>query len=1057
MTERILSAFLICTTCTAGDWPTYQHDSLRSGKTDEKLETDDLGVIWTFRSPLPPQPAWPGPARWDAYARIQGLRSLRNYDPVFHTAISNGGVYFCSNSDDSVYCLDAETGIVKWTFCSDGPVRSAPTVAGGNVYFGSDDGNAYCVNAESGKFIWRFNPNPDHQLVINNGRLISFWPCRTGIAVRDGTAYFGHSLLPWKESYLCAVNAETGKPEGPGRYIQRLESQTMEGAILASEQRLVLPQGRVAPLLFSRLTGKPAGSLKGGGGSFVLLAGDNTVIHGPGTPKKGNNIISSDADTRETIATSRGNAMIVNDGIAYILDDTTLSGFDRTNNKNLWRAPCDTSLALILAGDILVAGGAGKVSAFHAADGRNAWSSRVHGNAFGLAVSNGALYVSTDEGHLYCFRKGGEKEILAKRQFSADDSVEEPEQAAELSPIPKVTESGLQHRWVFQNEAVIGPDVRNLVAEGSATILGESKLRTLGKIQALELDGKNSVMVANHFNKVPHPIRTITAEAWVQVNQPLRWGGIAGAVQDNGDYERGWILGFADSSFNFAVCGKEGPGKLTYVLAKTTFTPHRWYHVAGSYDGKEIRIYVNGKLENVSLDQKGDINYPPQAFFELGAYHDKDEYFRTSGLLREVRIYNIALSEADIQTHFKEGENILPASQQSIELALGPFHEFDSHNSAVVRWQTLKPMPTFLTYSDSEGKWKIDDPVMKTSHEARLTDLHRNRLYRYSIRNTNTEFELDTHFNFKTETDLRNVPSDIPFANIASEIVRSTQTDTGICVDLAAGDGSLALELIRHTNLRVICFEQDRSKIEEARKRFKDARLYGSRVTIHHVSRLQQLPEKFANLVVSQACLESADQSFDVRILKILRPSGGVALVTSNVSGGDLKKTGMNIVALESAALPGIRKVVRPSVTGGGEWSHLYGSADNSAFGGETLAGARKSDDLEVQWLGHPGPRNQADRSGRKPAPLAINGRLFIQGHHRIMALDAYNGTVLWTLGLPNFERFNMPRDCSNWCADEDHIFAAIRGRCWVIDAVNGRNHKQINVVPDNRKSWAFD
>ena len=39
------------------------------------------------------------------------------------------------------------------------------------------------------------------------------------------------------------------------------------------------------------------------------------------------------------------------------------------------------------------------------------------------------------------------------------------------------------------------------------------------------------------------PQRAIAAEAWVRVDKPLRWGGIAGAIQDNGSFERGWLLG----------------------------------------------------------------------------------------------------------------------------------------------------------------------------------------------------------------------------------------------------------------------------------------------------------------------------------------------------------------------------------------------------------------------------------------------------------------------------------------------------------------------------------
>ena len=69
------------------------------------------------------------------------------------------------------------------------------------------------------------------------------------------------------------------------------------------------------------------------------------------------------------------------------------------------------------------------------------------------------------------------------------------------------------------------------------------------------------------------------------------------------------------------------------------------------------------------------------------------------------------------------------------------------------------------------------------------------------------------------------------------------------------------------------------------------------------------------------------------------------------------------------------------------------------------------TDGLEVQWLGRPGADFGIDRNPRMPAPLAVNGRLFHQGMNRIIALDSYNGAVLWSLEIPALRRVNMPRD----------------------------------------------
>ena len=263
---------------SARDWPTFRGDRARSGRTEAVLRADHLVPAWTHQAPQPPRPAWPGPARWDAFAGLRGLKSMRDYDPVYFPVIADGAVYFGSSADDSVTKLDTETGAVVWRFVAGGPVRVAPELSAGRVYFGSDDGAAYCLDARSGELIWRHDPSAGAApQVLHDGRLVSRWPVRSGVLVDDGVAYFTASMLPWNPSFVCAVDARTGTVGAPGpgegadpsrpTFIRELgPGYTMEGALLATETNLVVPQGRVAPLLFDRATGASAGVLAGGGG-----------------------------------------------------------------------------------------------------------------------------------------------------------------------------------------------------------------------------------------------------------------------------------------------------------------------------------------------------------------------------------------------------------------------------------------------------------------------------------------------------------------------------------------------------------------------------------------------------------------------------------------------------------------------------------------------------------------------------------------------------------------------------------------------------------------------
>jgi outer membrane protein assembly factor BamB len=399
----MLLAVLALGAAHAEDWPTYRHDNRRSGVTAETLDAGNLTQAWVHTPAYPPQPAWSGPAKWDAYAGIVGLRSMRNYDPVFHAVVADGAVYFGSSAEDCVVSLDAATGEERWSFVVGGPVRIAPAYADGNLYFGSDDGYAYCVRADDSGLVWKYSPAPEQRLIPNDGKMIPLWPIRTGVLVDDGKAYFGAALLPWEPAYLCAVNAATGSPEGPGLYCRTMDHVTMEGAILASPAKLYMPQGRSAPMVFNRENGDHLGDLEGGGGVFAVLTPDLQIAHGPGN-KKGW-ITLSNADTRDKIATvSLGNAMVVTETRSFVLKDTELLALDRASGDTLWRTETNHPYTLILAGEALFAGGENAVAAFDTTDGRCLATLSVSGRAHGLAVAGGGLFVSTDTGAIHCFR-----------------------------------------------------------------------------------------------------------------------------------------------------------------------------------------------------------------------------------------------------------------------------------------------------------------------------------------------------------------------------------------------------------------------------------------------------------------------------------------------------------------------------------------------------------------------------------------------------------------------------------------------------------------------------
>ena len=460
----IISAVLSIVPCRAEDWPTYEHDNRRSGVTREKLSLP-LRQAWVRRSAQRPRPAWSRPAKWDAYASIKGLQAMRNYDPAFFVTSVGDAIWFGSAVDDAVHCLDARTGAERWAFITGGAVRVAPTWHDGNVYFGSDDGCAYCVNAATGKLVWKHKAADDDRLIPSNGKLISLWPCRTGVLVQDGTAYFAASLLPWKQSWLCAVNAKTGLEAGPGLFQRTFTRMTLEAPMLASDTSLYVLQGRGEPVLFRLSNGDHVETISRGysGGVYAVLTQDSQLVFGRGG-RQGELALHKGA-ARDRMATVKGaDRIVISSSNAYLQLGSELAALDWNRFSNLhrrratlldrqsqlrnklrqidartqaddakritdeikslqnqandvsdavaqcvrWRAPYPQPHSLVLAADLLFAGGNDRVQAVATSDGRELWNAPVDGRAYGLAIANNRLFVSTDTGAIHCFSENAE-------------------------------------------------------------------------------------------------------------------------------------------------------------------------------------------------------------------------------------------------------------------------------------------------------------------------------------------------------------------------------------------------------------------------------------------------------------------------------------------------------------------------------------------------------------------------------------------------------------------------------------------------------------------------
>ncbi len=413
--------FIICFSATtiAEDWPTYMHDNARTGVSSEPLVLNKFNSGWTYQSPVPPMRAWSDGPRWDAYS-TGGAVPMRDFDTAFFVTVVGDNVYFGSSVTNSVHCLDISTGAQKWFYHTNGAVRFPPSHYDGKLYFGSDDGYVYCITASEGSLVWKYNPSASQRVLLNNGNLITQWPIRTGTAVQEGKVYFAASLVPWESTYLCAVDAATGSDSGSNLY-KVSGGIAPNGAILASDQYLYLPQGRYSPHVFNRLTGASAGTLSSAAGTFALLTSDGSstgIVFGSGKFSSWGSQLTGNND--KIASYPNGKYLVVADDTSYVVTETfsiettrgykynyqaKLAALDRANGGAVkWDLNLDTRcFSIIHAGGMLFTGGIRQVQARSITDGSVLWSKPVHGRVRGLAAASGRLFVSTDTGRIYMF------------------------------------------------------------------------------------------------------------------------------------------------------------------------------------------------------------------------------------------------------------------------------------------------------------------------------------------------------------------------------------------------------------------------------------------------------------------------------------------------------------------------------------------------------------------------------------------------------------------------------------------------------------------------------
>jgi len=151
---------------------------------------------------------------------------------------------------------------------------------------------------------------------------------------------------------------------------------------------------------------------------------------------------------------------------------------------------------------------------------------------------------------------------------------------------------------------------------------------------------------------------TFTVSCWTKLDNFAYFSSFVGNGMDTGDNECGFFLynwgwvGENEQDFGLAIRTESG---MNYVETPNIYQTNTWYHLAATYDGTNVSIYVNGALVTGPENVGGPIrwisaasgNYPER--FAIGVWLDPGYDLWIDGVIDEVGYWNQVLTEVEIK------------------------------------------------------------------------------------------------------------------------------------------------------------------------------------------------------------------------------------------------------------------------------------------------------------------------------------------------------------------------------------------------------------------------
>ena len=191
----------------------------------------------------------------------EGERTLPRTDTgeeIYEPIIQGETVVLVHPDTGRVTGLHADDGELKWEQSLDTTIRFMPVATeNGSVIVACDNGSIYCLALADGAVLWEFDAVAALRRKNSKVGDSATMPICKGPVILDTKLYFAIGGWPFDGVFLFDVDIDDVEPGGtPTHRFTELVDRRHRGYLVASGDRILVPQGNAPAMLFSATSGE---------------------------------------------------------------------------------------------------------------------------------------------------------------------------------------------------------------------------------------------------------------------------------------------------------------------------------------------------------------------------------------------------------------------------------------------------------------------------------------------------------------------------------------------------------------------------------------------------------------------------------------------------------------------------------------------------------------------------------------------------------------------------------------------------------------------------------